>query len=219
MAAPRNSRQVAGRALILGAIAFRSSLEVTDHPRVAEISQRLLHWLEEMGCGEELDPLERELLATPFGQLSDGQTTDANWAGEAAAFFCWMLDLAPPLDETKLAVTDDLPVVHCILKPEAAEFLRSASLRDRAQIEETCRRFVLIQSLLRESRIEPPGRDIVRRLTVKKLEDVGLAVTEDAMSRAEEIVGRMTPPERSLAAGLYVVRVHAAMWCLSDRGV
>ena len=217
MASTRDPRQIAKRALILGAISFRSALEVTDHPRVLEISRRLLPWLEEMGCEDELDPIERELLATPFGQLSDSQRIDANWAGEAAAFFCWMLNLSEPLEPARCAEQSALPGVLCILKPEAAKILRSASLRDRAEIEDTCRQFVLIRSMLQESRAEPPAREIIRRVNVQKMNDVGLAVSDEAVERASQAVSRMTPQERSEAAGLYFVRNHAALWFLSDR--
>lgn len=217
MVTGRKPQQLAKRALILGAIAFRSSLEVTEHPRVLQISQRLLPWLSDMGCEDQLDPIERELLATPLGQLSDSPRIDVNWAGEAAALFCWMLNLVAPLEEASCADQSGIPGVLRILKPEAVEILRSAALRDRTEIEDTCRQFVLIRSMLQESRIGPPGRDIVRRVNIQKLNDVGLVVTVDAVRRASEAVSRMTPQERTRAAGLYFVRDHAALWFLSDR--
>jgi hypothetical protein len=217
MVSGRTPQQVAKRALILGSIAFRSSLEVTDHPRVIEISQRLLPWLTEMECEDELDPIEREVLATPVGQLSDSQSIDANWAGEAAALFCWMLKLCEPLEEANPANQSDLAGVLCILKPEALDIVRFAALRDPTEIDETCRQLVLIRSMLQESRVDPPGRDIIRRVNLQKLNDVGLAVPEDAVRSASEAVSRMTPQERRRAAGLYFVRDHAALWFLSDR--
>jgi hypothetical protein len=218
MANERKPQQVAERTLILGAIAFRASLEVTDHPRVVELSQQLLPWLSHMGCADELDPIERELLATPLGDLSDSQQIDANWAGEAAALFCWMLNLGAPLEEMTPADQADLLDVLPILRPEAAEILQLASLRDRREIEDTCRHFVLIRSLLLESRIEPPSSDIIRRANVQSLNDLRVVVTDDAVTRASEVVASMTPQQRSQVAGLYMVRDHAARWFLSDRG-
>lgn len=93
----REPATVARRALVLTVVAFRGSLEVTDHPRVIELSQRLVPWLDEIECRSELDPKERELLGTPLGQLSKSFLIDANWAGEAAAFFCWTLNCREPL--------------------------------------------------------------------------------------------------------------------------
>lgn len=204
--------------MVLGAIALRASLEVTDHPRVTGIAGQLLPWLAEMGCGDELDPVEREELATPVGQLSDGQRADVNWAGEQAAFFGWMLSLVAPLPDADPADQTELLAVLRILRPEAAEILQSAPLRDRAEIEDTCRRFVLVRAMLQESRVEPPARDVVRRSHLQALEDVGLAVSADAIERAAAIVSRITPQERSGMAGVYFVRSHAALWYLSGRG-
>jgi hypothetical protein len=197
MANRREPRQVAKRALILGTIAFRASLEVTDHPRVLEISRQLLPWLTHIRCADELDPIERELLETPFGQLSDSQKMDANWAaGEAALFFCWMLNRAEPLHEKDAAVQSHLPETLLILQPDASEIIQFASLRDIAEIEDTCRHFILILSLLRESRIDAQSCHIIRERHVQQLNDVGLAATEDAIRRASETVDSMTPQQR-----------------------
>jgi Domain of unknown function (DUF4272) len=213
----REPRQVAKRALILGTISFRSSLEVTPHPRVVEISGRLFPWLNEVGCGDHLDPIERDLLATPFGKLSDSQRMDAKWAGEGAAFFCWMLNLGEELEEAAPSNPSKLPTLLAILKPQAKEIVESATLRNRKEIEDTCRRFVLIRSLLQESRVDAPASDIIRRVHTQKLDDVGFSVTADAIKQAVDAVGRMTPRDRADAAGMYFVRHHAALWFLSDR--
>jgi hypothetical protein len=217
MAKGREPQQIAKRAVILGAISFRSSLEVTAHPRVVEISMRLLPWLIEVGCENELDPIERELLATPVGQLSDSQKIDARWAGESAAIFCWMLNPSEGLEETTPVNAAILPGLLGIMKPQAVEIIGSAAFRDRDEIESTCRQFVLILSMLRESRVDPPARDIIRRVHVQELSAAGVPVTEDSVRRASEVLGKMTRQERTQAAGMYFVRRHAALWFLSDR--
>src|SRR5262245_22488665 len=146
----RQPRQVAQRALILGALAFRASLEVTDDARAADFSRRLLPWLDEIGCSDEIDPIERQELATPLGQLSDSEMIDVNWAGEAAWVFCWMLGLAGPRDPVQAGDQSQILRVLPILQPSAAEFIRSASLRSRDEIEHACWQIVLIHSMLRE---------------------------------------------------------------------
>jgi hypothetical protein len=217
MANGREPQQIAKRAVILGAVSFRSSLEVTAHPRVVEISGRLVPWLIEVGCESEVDPIERELLATPLGQLSDSQRSDARWAGEGAAVFCWMLKLSEVLEERTLVNPTHLPGLLGILKPQAMDIIGSAALRDRNEIEATCRQFVLILSMLRESRVGPPASDIIRRIHVQELSGVGIPITEDSVRRVSELLGKMTPQERSQVAGLYFVRHHAALWFLSGR--
>jgi hypothetical protein len=111
----REPLQIAKRALVLGTLAFRSFLEVTEHPRVVEISQQLLPWLQRIGCADELDSIEQEELATPLGNLSDSQRIDVNWAGEAAMFFCWILNLVGPLKDADLADQSRLPTVLSLL--------------------------------------------------------------------------------------------------------
>jgi len=203
--------------LILGAVAFRASLEETSHPRVVEITHRLLPWLCDLGCDDEIDPIERELLETPRGQLSDSQWIDANWAGEAATIFCWALNLVGGLNEVNPADQSVLPDLLCILKPEAAAIIQSASLRDSAEIEDMCRQIVMIRSVLQEMRVGLPGSDVIRRLNVQRLSEAGIVVTEDAAKRASAIVAGMTPQGRDQVAGLYFVRDHAALWLFSDR--
>lgn len=216
MAQCRPPQQVAKRALILGALAFRSSLEVTDHPRTAAIAQQLLPWLERSGCSEEVDPTEREELASSLGGLSRSQLADLKCAGESATFFCWVLGLVPALDVGTPADPLLLPDVLPILQPSASAFVESATLRDHAEIEEACRQFVLIQSLLREARV-PAARDILRRGQLRMLSDVGITVDDAAVKRAEEILAAMSAADRARAAGFYFVRAHAGWWLFSDR--
>src|SRR5947209_6884425 len=94
----RPADQIARRAVVMASIAFRASLEVTAHRRALELSNAILPWHKTHGVDIELDPIERVLLETPVGQLEQEQQSDAFWAGEAAALFCWTLGLAkkPP---------------------------------------------------------------------------------------------------------------------------
>lgn len=216
MAQCRSPQQIARRAVILGALAFRASLEVTDHPRTAAISQQLLPWLEQSGCAGNLDPIEREELATPLGDLSQSQLADVNWAGESATFFCWVLGRLPAVEDKRPAEQSFLFDILPILKQGASTFLESAAVRDPAEIEEACRRFVLIQSLLREARV-PAAREIIRRGQLQLLSNVGITADDASVNRAEDTVFAMTAEERARAAGLYIVRAHAGLWLFSDR--
>src|SRR6476620_3156482 len=97
----RTSAEVLRRAIVMTSVASRASLEVTAHPRSQEISDRLLPWLESHGMASDIDPIERDLLATKFGALEASQETDGHWSGEGAVVMCWALHLTaqPPLDE------------------------------------------------------------------------------------------------------------------------
>src|SRR5215510_9533379 len=116
-------------------MAMRGSLEITEHPRTFDAAAGLLPWLGEVGCDAEIDPIEREELATPLGCLSPSQKADVNWAGEAAAFFCWTLGLGPVLDCANPA--DQSAVIRTlrILHGDALELQRGATLRPTSELE------------------------------------------------------------------------------------
>jgi hypothetical protein len=214
----RTAEQVAKRAVILGTIACRASIEVDDHARVASLSQQILPWLSKVGCDDEIDPIERDLFATPLGQLSESQWTDANWAGEAALLFCWMLSLAPALNEASQS-DPSIPIrLLDILRPTAADAIRNARLRKQTEIEDLCGQIGMIRSLLQESRLQEKDAAILRDLNVRRLSEAGLTVTDDAAAKALAVVGRMTSEQRDRLAGCYFVREHAALWFFSDRG-
>ncbi len=217
MASGREPLQVAKRTLVLGAIAFRASLEVTNHPRTVELSRRMLPWLREVNCDDEIDPIERDLLDTPLGCLGPSLRIDANYAGEAAAYFCWALGMAEPLPVVEAADQAQLLERLAILTPGAATILQSPSLRDRDEIRDASRHYVLVRSRLQEIRVGPPASDIIRRGHFESLHEVGIEVPEEAVERATAAVDRMTPEERSRSAALYFVRSHAALWLFSDR--
>ncbi len=197
--------------MILGALAFRNQLEVTEHPQVNEFAQRLLPWLNEIGCGDEIDSFQLEQLSTPLGQLSDSQMTDVRWAGEKATFFCWMLQLRGAMDEKSPADQSVLPKLLRILRPEAKEILKSAKLRDNEEIVENCRHIMLVRRLLQEIRVEESARKVLRHLTTQKLKEIGLEPSKEAFERASETIARMTPKERHDVAGFYFIRDIAAI--------
>lgn len=213
----RQPLQVAQRAIILGAISFRASLEVTDHPRVAELSQKLLPWLHSLGIDDELDPIERALLETPIGELSASQQMDANWASESCSLFCWALtltdapDVAVPVDGRRL-----LELLK-ILNPDVVSILQAATLRNVGELEATCKQCVLVRSALQEARVAPAVAEIIRRSNRQRLADVGITATEVDLQNAATTVAAMTPDERRRAAGIYMVRDHAALWLFSSR--
>ena len=218
MANRREPRQVARRALVLSTVAFRGSLEVTAHPRVDEAARRLLPWLAQIGCDGEVDPIEREQLATTLGQLSESQMVDLRWAGESAALFCWMLGLGVAPDPMRPTDATDLPTYRCVLRPEALALVERAALRTDEEVESACRRYVVCLSLLRESRVPPPVAAVIRRACVTELAEVGHPLTADDLDHVSDFVASLRSEDRATIAGLYAVRRHAAMWYLRGRG-
>src|SRR5258708_5522124 len=96
----RSSREVAVQAVISGALGFRASLEVTEHPRCATLCSQLLPWLEHLDLGDQIKEPHREILLTRHRELSRESQTEAHWRGEAAAFLGWAIQLLDEPDPT-----------------------------------------------------------------------------------------------------------------------
>jgi len=210
----RSPQQVAKRALILGALSMRGSLEVTRHPHVVEFSERLLPWLIEVGCEEDICAIEREQFLTPLGLLSDSQWLDVKTAGEAAMFFCWTLQLIEDLSLTD-RTNDSCTKTLQILQPEAENFIANAKLRPALEIVEFCRQLALIRSMLQEARVSGEAKNILRRVNVEILAGLGIRVDDADVQRAEEIVKRMNPEQCSAAGGLMFIRSTCIAWLLN----
>jgi hypothetical protein len=131
---------------------------------------------------------------------------------------CWMLGIGEVLKPTEPTDPASLPTFRHVLKPGAVTLIGSAALRERGEVEDACRQFVLILSMLRESRVPPPAGEIVRRIHVRTLTAAGLGVPEDDVDRAARSVADMTSEDRARMAGAYVVRRLAAEWHLKGRG-
>src|SRR5262249_17935070 len=121
------------------------------HPRSAELSSRLLPWLEDLGLGEQIEEFHREILESAHGQLPPDQRTEAYWRGESAAVLGWSVrildkpDLESPVDPGHLA--DGLK----LLRPQADDLLNEATLRSRQEIDEFCAFCLAVRSQCHQS--------------------------------------------------------------------
>lgn len=209
----RTAVQVAERAMVMGAVALRSSLENTNHPRSSEIMSGIPSWLEELGLTEAVDPLERAILLAPPGQLDRDQLADANWAGEGAAFFCWALGLGeqPPW----LQHADQQTVINSlrVMRPEAGEHLRDPALRCVEAVQVFCKQVLLI----RLEFLPEIARPLKRKMLQRELAGYGIEVGNVDVEEANRFVGSMTAEQRPPLYAPYLARDVAASWLLSSR--
>jgi hypothetical protein len=202
----------------MGTIAFRASLEVTDHPRTIELADRLLPWLDELGMGGELDPTERELLATPYGQLRREQQVDACCAGEGAAVFCWAICMATLPPRCNLADHTAITQLLQVLRPEAQDLLGRSDIRSDHELERYCREVAAIRFALQEVRFDDEAiRNTLRRVLQNRMNEIGLQDCDADVAGARAIVAAMSPEERGRSAGLYFIREHAMRWLFDSR--
>lgn len=212
----RTALQVARRAVIATALALRASLEVADHPRSAGVSANILPWLTRHGINDELDPIEREILETPYRQLRDNQITDVNWSGEAAWIFAWALGVVerpPPLETVDYGI---LVKRLEILRTDPSTLISSATLRDDAELAEFCTETLAIRTQLQRHRL-PDASPVLDQLLFSRLRSIGLSPADQILRSARTFVEALSERQRSTIAGIYCVRDLAVTWLFDDR--
>lgn len=214
----RSAQEVAERAVVMTALAFRASLEVTDHPRSNELSGRLLGWLEQQQLGGALDPIEREILAAPRGTLAASQRTDATLAEEGACFFAWCLSTGPQLPLAERADARPLVASLRILHSDVGEIIQSASLRPEPEIASACLDILLTLSELRQRRLaDPSARKLLADMEASGIAELGLHVSPESEQRSRVFVDSLLTDQQRSIAGLQFARSEAACWLYDGR--
>jgi hypothetical protein len=90
---PPSADRVARRAIVLSVLSCRGILEGDQENRewAADLAKRSYDWLRAIGLEEDLSAWERQIFATPFGNLLDRDKIDASWLSETVVVFGWAL--------------------------------------------------------------------------------------------------------------------------------
>ncbi|MCU0880305.1 MAG: DUF4272 domain-containing protein [Pirellulaceae bacterium] len=201
----------------MAALSFRASLEATDHPRSAPLSEEILKWLEAVGVVSELSSLEREILSTPYRRLEAQQLGDARWSGEGAWVLSWALGRVPlPASHEPV---DYQPLVEelRVMRPEARELVTDARLRSDAELVAYAVRAWAFRSELHLRRLAGNARTVLAKIERQRLSDLGLTPSEQIISETARLVDDLSVEERRIAAGPAFIREHAMFWILGDR--
>lgn len=134
----RDSGEVARRAIILSALAYRGFLELDadeDGPDADDERFDLLDWLRAENLLDDLDPAESAALQAPVGTLQPDVTLRSTWSAEALTPLCWALSLLPALSvpDPSVDVTVLLDLTPASGSP-TGEFVLRAALRDEGEI-------------------------------------------------------------------------------------
>jgi hypothetical protein len=209
----RESREIANRALIHGALGFRASLEVTMHARCAEICGRLLPWLEELGLASRIEDYHREILKSPHGSLPPDARSEAYWRGESAAVLGWSINLFEK-PQPLATIDSDLLVERLrILQPNGYELLRNSSLRPSYEVEHFCAFCLAVRNRFQLMSLGSNNRSLFDSIFKSQLDELGLenesVVPEVVIEEAAHLAA-----ESPNVRGLFVVRAIAAEWLL-----
>lgn len=215
----QTAAQVARRAVAMTALAFRASMEVTDHPRSAELSHEIPRWLERIGVASELMPYEQDLLNTPYGGLDSSQSREANWSGEGAWVLAWAIGLVERPAECEWADYHALFERLRIMRPEVREVLAHAAARPAAEWVRYGVETWALRSELQLRMLQPDSREPLASIQSKRLEALGLSPDPAVIERVVRLVDSLTDEERKRAAGPVLLREHAIFWLLNDSPV
>jgi hypothetical protein len=210
--------QVARRAILMASLAFRASLEVTEHSRRAESCNRLLPWLESLGCRDEIDPLELDILLTPYGRLEPEQRRDAFWAGEGAGIYLWTLGKIsdPPPRST---ISDHHAIIKLVgvLHPEAQSLLQTPTLRGNNEIQAYFRQVASTRTEFQRRAIDEGAGNMLVQFRRERLGKIGLNISDEDLKSARASIDAMSIDEQKSAPGFYFVREHAISWLFNSR--
>jgi hypothetical protein len=209
----RTAREVAARAIVLGALGVRASFEVTKHPRSRELCSQLLPWLEQVGLGPQIEEFHREILETPHGDLPRDSETEAVWRGEAAALFGWAIELFDKPDVVNSIDPGLLLRNLSILRPTATEILSSARLRSRDEIDDYCAYCMAVRHQHQLASLEGDGQAVLSSIHQARVTELGVNEAYRRLNGVELEASTLASTVPHLR-GLYVVRAMAAEWLL-----
>jgi hypothetical protein len=198
-------------------MAFRASLEVTDHSRSEEIASRLFGWLRVQDLASKLDPIERETLESPYGTLHKSQLTDATLASEGASICSWAVAKASPPPESEPSDASELVTTWSILR-DARESITNATLRPWEEIRTWCANVLLIRSELQQIRVDDESvKTKLAHIRDNTMDQLGLFAGSETRSRCRHFAATLPPEKRREVGGIYFVREVACSWLFDGR--
>jgi hypothetical protein len=224
------ARRVAARAIVLATTVCRAYLEMQRQEidndenieNADELREVLLSWPEALGISDELEPQERDLLQTPVGTLEQQNVVKACWRAEGLGVLAWALNRfeLPPCDEPNIPPDRSQQSVGWGNPALAAELLKSAVLRPRAEIDKLASHITVVHWRLRQFRLCPVPMDYVgylrshpffkeRWLQNLPIIDRDLAIGDKAVADAPADVVRT-------CESIAVERAIAAYWLRGD---
>jgi hypothetical protein len=217
-----NAQQVAARALVLGAVAYRGWLELQASDKEAKASQSgLLEWLQDSRLNAALEPTEREFLRCRLGRADPEQAAAGTWRMEGAAVLAWALEHfdLPPYDQG--VDFNDLARALGVMNEEATdELLRAAALRPSDHIDKYARQITVVSWRLRQFGLQPERMDFVGYLrehpkfNQQWLEP--LRIIDGDLAIGKRSIARAKPNDVGDCTSIVLERHIAAYWLQGD---
>ena len=222
-ASPIDAKRVARRALIMSAVACRTSI---DNPQKAEegepIRQRIIKWISTLDVQDEIEPFETALLNAPIGSLDQRTVIRGTWLVEGLSILVWALGLSPlPKMDEKVDpyVTTDL---LNFLSDDARKVVNEATLRLPAELDSCREVFYAVHCRLNDFERNRKTKDVSGWFephwrSLLNLENV-LSPKGDLLLKGKPLADA---DERifSTCTSIIVERHRAIIWLVEEQGV
>jgi hypothetical protein len=162
---PPTPQRIAARALALAAVSARGMMELNASEDESESSledsrKKTLLWCSELSIDSELEPLEREALNTPIGELSERLHLDSIWRFEGLAVLLWALQISELPKYDALAEPDSLlPAIGFLDHGLGKALLQSPQLRSVGELNDLNKQLFTYHWRLREFQLRPKAMD------------------------------------------------------------
>jgi hypothetical protein len=159
---PQTRERVTRRALALTAVAARATLEIdaSQLDNADEQRERILHWIDELGIGDELEPDEWKVLQRPVGKLDERLHTNAMWRVEGLVVLAWALQrFEMPPDDELVVPMEVYRSVGLLNVDVAREILAEATLRCDEELEAMQTHLLMLHWRLRNYSLQPEAMD------------------------------------------------------------
>ena len=174
-----DATKVARRALVLASVVCRGAIEEgVGNPDAEVLHPRLLTWMTELNLWDEAEPSEKKLLHTPLGQLEQKEQIQSVWYVEGLAVLAWSLrqfEFPPHDDEVH---PNDVTDAVGFLGDDASEFINSARLRNRTQLNACLELMYAVHVRLRNFLRQRSSKNFTEWVELKWIEALRLKVTD-----------------------------------------
>jgi len=223
---PPTPQRVARRALVLGAIAARASVERTPQaPATSAFRERLLSWLNAAGLVDEAEPNEWSMLTADLGSWQDRQVIDASWKVEAAAVLSWALGRAElPRHDVRATPMQVVGPLEFMSVQGTQRITSAATLRQDVELYHTYNRLWQIHWRLAEYGVKG-GQVDLREMESRHDWWGQLDIPKNALSRDGDLVvggrplSKADPREIAACNSIAVERHHGANWVIGTESL
>jgi len=222
---PPSAGRVAQRALVLASVVYRSFLEgYAESADAKQFHRQLLHWMNAVRLGSEVEKAERDLLKTPVGHAEQQTVVNGAWRSEGLATLAWALGRyeLPPYDR-RADLLEAANGLGFLDENAAVELLHSAAVRPSSEIDGLVTHTTIVNWRLRQFTLGSAPMDFpgyLKEHVAYRADWLdGLRFIDDDLAIGEKCIADVADDELGAWISTAVERQIAAYWLQGDQEV